>query len=400
MSDHTLPAFFSKIVGSPPSSEISKRKPQSLISSAFEVEHPSHPSACTIPSSLPTRSIAQRRSPQANLPKLVVREGPPAAEALPAHALNQPHLGDLTPPTAPLTPPPSLPIAIPLPRHENTSRPTTPLTAREDKGGTYFPFFETTPKRPQISQSLRPSYQRPRSRGSHDFVPSTPHKQYLSKERNFPPRPEAVLGTSSQSNSMPSERMYTPSSPLSPTMASSSSVLAPAGPRTPASGRRGKDLQLPPLPLPRFHPLNYAIPEAEQKNTILRTATINRPPRSPQLHHRQLSNAQQKLKSYQRELLTNASRASLAASMASSGPDGKETPKAPSLLPRGSPGPATPLMLEDGGDYMTGGGHGLMLGEGSPREHVDKLIRYENERRMGFHSGTSSPAVSPAGGRG
>ncbi|MCJ1381862.1 hypothetical protein MMC17_004974 [Xylographa soralifera] len=399
MSERTIPAFFSKIVKSPLASEVSTRS-QSPISSALEdPAEPAHVSKATIPSSVPTLSIAQRRSPQATLPKLVVREGPAAAEALSNHGLNQPHLSHLTPPPAPLPTPPSLPIAIPLPRRENPSRPTTPLTAREEKGGTYFPFFETTPKKPQISQSLRPSYQRPRSGDNHDCIPTTPHKQYLYKQRNIPPRPEGVSGISSQFSSMPSERIYTPSSPLSPTMASTSSVLAPAGPRTPAIGRRGKDLQLPPLPLPRFHPMNYPT-TGPGPNIKVRAPALNQSPRSPQLHHRQFSNAQQKLKSYQRELLTNATRASLAASMVSLVPNGDETPKAPHLLPHESPGPATPMMLEDQGDYMTAGGHGLSLGEGSPREQVDKLIRYENERRMGLHSGASSPAVSPAGGPG
>ncbi|MCJ1317015.1 hypothetical protein MMC15_002336 [Xylographa vitiligo] len=396
MPDKTIPAFFSKILESRLSSAVSTT-PHSLSGSALE--HPNHVSPHTSPSGPQTLSIAQRRSPQASLPKLVVRGGPAAAEALSNHGLNQPPLRDPTPPSAPLTTPPSLPIAIPLPRHENTSRPTTPLTAREEKGGTYFPFFETTPRKPQISQSLRPSYQRPRLGDRPDFIPTTPHKQYLYKERNIPPKPEGVSAISSQFNSMPSERIYTPSSPLSPTMASTSSVLAPAGPRTPAVGRRGKDLQLPPLPLPRFHPLNYAVPGAGP-NSKVRPPVLNQSPRSPQLHHRQFSNAQQKLKGYQRELLASASRASLAASMASVGPNGKETPKAPPLLPHGSPGPATPMMLEDEADYMTAGGHGLLLGDGSPRDHVDKLIHYENERRMGLHSGVSSPAVSPAGGPG
>ncbi|MCJ1289608.1 hypothetical protein MMC34_001141 [Xylographa carneopallida] len=391
MSDTTIPPFFSKMLGSPLSS---RTNPQSPFSAA---QDPHHVSLATIPSSPQTRlSIAQRRSLQASLPKLVVGEGPAAAEALSNHILHQPHL---TPPPGPLiTPPPSLPIAIPLPRHENSSRPTTPLTAREEKGATYFPFFETTPKKPQISQSLRPNYQRPRSARNHDFVPTTPFSQYSYKERKIPPKFEGVSGISSQFSSMPSDRIYTPSSPLSPTMASTSSVLAPAGPRNPPFGRRGNEMQLPPLPLPRFHPLNYALPEATP-NTNGRPPVLNQPPRSPQLHHRQFSIAQQKLKSYQRELLTTASRASLAASMAA-GPNGKETPKAPPLLPSESPGPATPMMLEDEGDYMTAGGHGILLGEGSPREHVDKLIRYENERRMGLHSAASSPAVSPAGGRG
>ncbi|MCJ1391892.1 hypothetical protein MMC18_004759 [Xylographa bjoerkii] len=397
MSEEEIPAVFSRIEKSSQSPAV-PTKPPSFIKSALEVaNHVS--SKQTSPSSPQTLSIAQRRSPQATLPTLVVREGPAAAEALSTFTLDQPHLSNLTPPSAPLPTPPSQPITIPLPRHEDTSRPTTPLTAREEKGGTYFPFFETSPKKPQISQSLRPRYQRPRSGDKPNFIPTTPHKQYLYNERNMPYKPEGVSGISSQFNSMPSERIYTPSSPLSPTMASTTSVLAPAGPRTPAIGRRGKNLQLPPLPLPRFHPLNYPT-TGTGPNINVRAPILNQSPRSPQLHHRQFSNAQQKLKSYQRELVTNATRAPLTTSMVAAVPNRNDTPKAPPLKPHESPGPATPMMLEDQGDYMTAGGHGLLLGEGSPRELVDQLIRSENERRMGLHSGASSPAVSPAGGRG
>ena len=398
MAEKAVPTVFSRKVKSLETSSSSEVSPksQSLIGAALEVSN-----IISKQTNPPTLSIAQRRSAQAILPKLVVREGPAAAEALSTVALNQPGLSPVPQPSAPLLPPPSQPIALPLPRHETTSPTTTPLNAPEEKAGTYFPFFDTTPKKPQISQSLRPSYQRPKSTDKSNFIPVSPQRQHAYKQRNIPTQQEGVSALSSQFDSMPSERGYTRSSPFSPTMASTPSVLAPAGPRTPTMGRRGKNLQLPPLPLPlpRFHPLNY--PAADDGSDIkVRPPTLYQSSRSPQPHRRQFSDAQQKLKSYQREVLANATRASLAAAaMAASIPPGNDTPKAPHLKAHESPGPATPLALEEG-DYMMAGRHGPILGEGSPRELVDQMILDENERRMGLHSGPSSPALSPAGGRG
>lgn len=74
----------------------------------------------------------------------------------------------------------------------------------------------------------------------------------------------------------------------------------------------------------------------------------------------------------------------------------RETPKKPALHPCGSPGPPTPLALEEASDYLTAG----LVGEGSPRELVDKIIREERDRHNGIDKQHSSPAVSPAGGRG
>ena len=356
------------------------------------------PPAGTVPAT-GTLSIAQRRRshflPQATLPKLVVpvvREGPTAADRTLSSHLDQPppHRG-LRQPTSPHRPSGTHPIAIPARRHEK-SRPTTPLTAREEKGTTHFPWYDSTPQKPQISQSLRPSYRRPDHDKSPNFVVTSPPKQYLSKEKKLQVTTQGFSALSpTTAISMPSNHTYTPSSPLSPTVVPAGTVL-PLG----ARARRGNDLHLPPMPLPRFHPANYQSPSSSTTITQPRNVIPSRTPRSPQLHQRQASDAQQKLKQYQRELVINATRTSALTPALGRG----ETPKAPHLIPRGSPGPATPLMLEEQGDYMIAGASGSLLGEGSPRDMVDQMIRDENARRDGIHSGQSSPAVSPAGGRG
>lgn len=109
-----------------------------------------------------------------------------------------------------------------------------------------------------------------------------------------------------------------------------------------------------------------------------------------------------KLHHYQRELVASATRASLVDPAT-----GKiETPPPPSIKPCGSPGtgPATPLMLEDSVDYLTARVRDSQsnFAGGSPRELVDMYIREETERGLhpGLGSQGSSPAVSPAGGRG
>ncbi|MCJ1376269.1 hypothetical protein MMC20_007511 [Loxospora ochrophaea] len=156
-------------------------------------------------------------------------------------------------------------------------------------------------------------------------------------------------------------------------------------------------LQLPSLP--RFHPANYQ----NSNGGPLTAPSMPRPPsspRSPRPHHRQVSQAQQKLLQYQRELVINATRASR--SIISQAPG--SNPTSPKLLPLGSPGPVTPLMLGDQDDYLIAGARASRspLGEGSPHELVDRLIDDEGEmkRYSSAHSGQNSPVVGPAGGPG
>ena len=275
----------------------------------------------------------------------------------------------------------STPIAIPLRPKNNTSRPTTPLTARGERSGHCFPFDDVTPTKPQISQSLRPSYQHhtkaPPDRSSNlDLTPSP--KQYMSRSA------AATIKT----------HPYTPSSPLSPTM-----PPAPYSSTSQADSRRAAphNLQIPTLP--RFHPANYQSPKSTSANTPNTTRPPSRdcPPRSPRLQHRQFSDAQQKVHQYQREVIANATRMSSIGSPVSAK---VKKPVTPLLLPCGSPGtgPATPLTLADTGDYMLAGFDRSQSGFGD-KDLVDRLIHEEHDRISGMRSGRSSPAVSPAGGR-
>lgn len=59
-------------------------------------------------------------------------------------------------------------------------------------------------------------------------------------------------------------------------------------------------------------------------------------------------------------------------------------PMSPRLVPMGSPGPVTPLLLEEEGGYLVAGAgtqEGTLLGEGGQRELVERLIRAESQHR-------------------
>ena len=77
-------------------------------------------------------------------------------------------------------------------------------------------------------------------------------------------------------------------------------------------------------------------------------------------------------------------------------PNSQDTPKAPSLAPVLSPGPATPLNLHDSPtDYLSAGSAG-----GLSSEKVEEIIRKARDGGSALGSNPGSPAVSPAGGRG
>ncbi|MCJ1251083.1 hypothetical protein MMC30_008314 [Trapelia coarctata] len=359
------------------------RRPSLLTSALQQSEKSPSPSPPTV--HRPT--IAQRRSPHPTLGKLVVGESPSAETALHANQvqLNQPD--GAPPPSSPHRPSHSQPIAIPIRRRHENSRPTTPLTAREERGA-YFPeSFDTIPPRPQISHSLRPGYKRPDEREPNLNL-ATYQKNYLSTKALEQLKELSAFADASQS--MPSPN-YTPTSPLSPPKPHSA---LSAGLQAQSGTRRGKDLHL--QPLPRYHPAHYQPPTPPKSTNITpRSPVVNRTPYTPQYHQRQATDVRQKLKQYQHEIIKTARVGPLPIT-----PGGSDTPKAPQLQPRESPGsPATPMMLDKQLDYMTAGLRDTQLSDGSPvssREVVDKIIRQENERRMGFHSNSSSPAVSPA----
>ena len=173
-----------------------------------------------------------------------------------------------------------------------------------------------------------------------------------------------------------------PTSPLSPSARTQShhSTTLPND----ATRRAARDLHLPPFP--RFHPAVYQSPSSSNANSpnVTRQPAMFSP-RAVSTHQRQRSGVQQQIQQYQREVIARTT-----SSLVSTPPNASETPKAPHLTPVGSPGPATPLMLEEQGDYLTA----RAAREGSPREYVDNLIRKETDKR-GLDSGHTSPAISP-----
>ncbi|KAI4190021.1 MAG: hypothetical protein LQ346_004997 [Caloplaca aetnensis] len=272
---------------------------------------------------------------------------------------------------------PSAPITIPI-RKTPASRPVTPLTGRVPS------FFAHSPK-----QSHTP----PQRKKSKDFTPSpdSPSNSSQSSQEVFAHSPlsRRIMRPDRGGPSA----MYTPSSPLSPTMAAySPSILGQQNGRAHSANAQGRVQPVPlaiPL-LPPFHPANYE----SRKSTPRNARPIN------SAHGRQVSDAQKKLHKYQRELVINATRTFGGSTTKSPLP----RPTSPRLNPLGSPGPVTPLRLEGESDYFLAG-----CGTASPSaskdsersEMVERLIAVERDRlarpeRPGHHS----PTISPAGGPG
>lgn len=276
------------------------------------------------------------------------------------HRLSPLHLGlasaaeKSTKPRRPtvITHTPSAPIPIPIPRSkEDLDCPITPLSARGDGKSSHY-----------LGRSLQPKYMR-----SPD---NSRHVNYFSDSSD-----SSVL-------SAHKTQRDSPDSPRSPSMPLSQRFPRGRHPSPPPDA-----LRLPSLP--RFHPANYESPALE--------STANTPRASrPAAHGRQYSDAQQQILKYQRDIVTNATRAA----RLTLSPKATESPRVPRLNPMGSPGPVTPLALESEGDYL------MARNTGSPaskknngRDLLERLVQKENERRMHPHRADStSPVVSPAGG--
>ena len=278
--------------------------------------------------------------------------------------------------------PPSSPIPIPS-RKRNTSRPTTPLTARAEPGNFFPSDYYITPRKSLFPGSGRGEY----------------HLEDRSPANDIEQSPTLAYSVPIKSTGMrrgQTTPMYTPTSPLSPTMPA---PPVPSAQQAHSNTRRtapGPNLRL--TSLPRFHPANFPSNDSASSSSI--TSPRNSRPPSSQYPQRPLSEAQFKLQQYQRDLVANATRVSRAPISPTVG----VKPSPPRLHPLGSPGPVTPMMLEGQGDYLIAGAGGSNH-ESSPvkdgREMVEKMIQQENERRN--YPGREeriSPAVSPAGGRG
>jgi hypothetical protein len=188
---------------------------------------------------------------------------------------------------------------------------------------------------------------------------------------------------------MPMRNIERPSSPLAAPKPLSSITAGLQAQRS----ARPERITLPP-PQGRYHPLNYQPPSSNARHTNgMAYNSANRSPYAPR-HHRQGSDARRELQEQQLAVVKNIARGFDTPGDPSG--SNRSTPKAPHILPRGSPGPTTPLELEMEFDYVTHRVSTLPLTEGQSREAVDEMIRRENARSNGFHTGSSSPALSPA----
>jgi hypothetical protein len=91
------------------------------------------------------------------------------------------------------------------------------------------------------------------------------------------------------------------------------------------------------------------------------------PPVSPRAHQRIYSDAQKHLLMYQQQSVA-----------ARTGGKAEDRPVSPRLAPLGSPGPVTPLELEQKEGYLLAGAH--QTGAGEHADLVDRLIREESRR--------------------
>ncbi|KAI9697821.1 MAG: hypothetical protein M1836_004497 [Candelina mexicana] len=176
-----------------------------------------------------------------------------------------------------------------------------------------------------------------------------------------------------------SPTIFRSSSPLSPTM--SNSALPPTPRLKPQNTTRKLKLSN----LPRYHPANYQ--NSSAISTYAHSSTVNSsyPPTSPrQQHHRHFPDSQKQLHYYHREMMNSATRA-----IKGSAAVNYAKPMSPRLVPLGSPGPVTPLLLEEEGGYLTAGAgrqERTLLDKEGQKELVERLTRAESQRR---HDGKS-----------
>lgn len=280
---------------------------------------------------------------------------------------------------------PSAPI--PIPSRQKSTGPTTPLTARESKGG-HFPFIALSPAEPATGRKSRKYFQHHLVSASASTIAAASASS-TDRQNSSSVQPKEAQRTVKKMPTMHDQPLpcYNPSTPFSP--GTPLSPLQPMNQNPHLPRRAGKNLHL--TSLPRFHPANYQSVESSPTTTYRgsRSSVPQRPG----------SDASQQLHQYRRDLVDSAT---MSARSLLSPKLGKPSP--PRLHPLGSPGPVTPLMLESQDDYLMGGStispRSFTANEG--RELVDRLISEENDRikHPGIHSARHSPAVSPAGGRG
>ncbi|OJJ33764.1 hypothetical protein ASPWEDRAFT_114055, partial [Aspergillus wentii DTO 134E9] len=236
---------------------------------------------------------------------------------------------------------------IPIPKRSSSSHeddlPVTPLTGRFDKGD-YFPHRDhrRTPadRKPEISR-----HKKAHSRHG----PHSSHSKRSSRMR------------------AESSTFY---SPVSPAMSPSGRPSSPQPSRTQNTTKSVPSFHL--GSLPRYHPAVYQQQSSSQGFTAQQPPS----PRQTRQHTYRTSSSSRENSMWQyRELVESVTRT----------PTGSlgQSPSAPRLDPLRSPGPVTPLTLEEASGYLAGGANNSdpsSRDTAAAPDLVERLLARENER--------------------
>lgn len=127
------------------------------------------------------------------------------------------------------------------------------------------------------------------------------------------------------------------------------------------------------MPLGKYYPSNYKNKSKTLDKLAPAAATTSNQPQ----HARKKSDIKKKLQQYQKDLVEQAATA---ARMSISG----VKPASPRLLPLNSPGPITPMELEEDAGYLAEGANGTAQSL-SLQELVGKMSRAAEERDTLLH---------------
>ena len=169
---------------------------------------------------------------------------------------------------------------------------------------------------------------------------------------------------------MHAEQRYVPTSPLSPKLSSSSRPLSPQASNKPRSTHARQTSRPLHMPLPRYHPSNFASqevaasPSSHMQSPVITISGANQP---------QYSESLRTMREKSQKMIADH----LQASREAASPMGMK-PDAPRLDPLGSPnGNVTPLELEGASDYFAVRGAGKRSPAGSPGPHPDRSSQRE-----------------------
>ncbi|KXX77387.1 hypothetical protein MMYC01_207199 [Madurella mycetomatis] len=239
----------------------------------------------------------------------------------------------------------------------SASRPTEPLSARGDIVGGYFLLHEDPESRVRIPHPFHQDADMARKQSLQTASESSKASAEARSLGSVKLSEPSYFPFPSQPNVS-----ATPDTPLSSYNPNGThdSVALPLGKYYPSNWERRYGKARPPRPVQSAKPVPVAVQSEFQVSVY----------RGDQAHTRSGSEAQRRLQQYQRDMVAQAAMAASAilsksastSSSAASSPHGRvpltifktHKPVSPRLKPLGSPGPVTPMSLEDG--YMALGG--------------------------------------------